>query len=152
MLMVNLYLEKGYNAKWQQVDGVVMKSVFAGPGDRVWGLNRNDDVFYREGINGTWRQINGKLSLISVARDGRVWAVNSNEDVYTRDNVDEMGNWLKIEGGKFKFIYAGAGDGGVYAITSKDDIFYREGVEGTSRQIEGKLKQLSVLPDGKTTE
>jgi hypothetical protein len=112
-----------------------MKSVFAGPGDRVWGLNRNDDVFYREGINGTCQQINRKFSLISVARDGRVWAANSKEDVYTREGVDEMGNWQKIDG-KFKFIYAG-GVGGVYASTSKEDIFYRESVEGTRRQIEG---------------
>jgi uncharacterized protein YjbJ (UPF0337 family) len=116
----------------------------ASPISIVWGVNSNDDIYTREGVNGSWRQIEGKLKNISVGQDGRVWGVNSNDDIYTREGVN--GSWRQIDG-KLKNISVGQ-DGRVWGVNSIDDIYTREGVNGSWRQIDGKLKQIHVTKSG----
>ena len=36
-------------------------------GDVIWGVNRKDYIFYRKGVNGSWRKIAGKLKQVHVA-------------------------------------------------------------------------------------
>jgi len=54
----------------------------------VWGINTADQVFYRRGIPGEWRQIPGSLRMLKVQPNGRVWGISPNQDIFTRAHVD----------------------------------------------------------------
>ncbi len=73
-----------------------MKNISVGADGRVWGVNSKDQIYTREGVNGTWRQIEGNLKQVHVSASGRVWGVNSINDIYTRPGVE--GTWQKIPG------------------------------------------------------
>ncbi len=55
-----------------------MKQVAVGTDGRIWGVNPDNQIFTRTGVEGEWKQIDGWLSQIAVGFDGRVWGVNPN--------------------------------------------------------------------------
>ena len=63
----------------------------------VFGVNSNDDIFYRGGISpstpaGTnWVRVPGKLSQIDTEGD-KVWGANSAFNAFTLDIEREYGN------------------------------------------------------------
>merc|ERR1711939_534213 len=77
-------------ARWRHIAGK-LKQVSVGLGGHVWGVNRNDDIFYRNGVGGRWKHIAGKLKQISVGSSGRVWGVNRNDDIFYRNGAG--GRW-----------------------------------------------------------
>ena len=57
----------------------------------VWGVNANDEIFYRTGTFGNeasagsgWEKTDGKLKQIS-SGDNVVWGVNANDDIFIRE-------------------------------------------------------------------
>ncbi|MCB9492711.1 MAG: hypothetical protein H6679_00375 [Epsilonproteobacteria bacterium] len=61
--------------KWMEVDGGLVQ-LSVGPKGILWGVNENDDIFYRDGINsdnpeGTgWSQVQGKLKEVYITPFG----------------------------------------------------------------------------------
>ena len=71
----------------------------------VWGVNSSNNIWYRDGVNGSWKHIPGKLKQISVSNDGNhVWGVNSSNNIWYRDGVN--GSWKHIPG-KLKYVSVG---------------------------------------------
>lgn len=101
-------------------------------GAHIWGVNSDDEVFYRNGRHGVWVPKVGKLKHVSVNDDGtHVWGVNSQDDIFYRNG--KSGAWKHI-GGKLKQV-AVAGDGReVAGVDSADNVFFRDGLglSGTS--------------------
>ena len=90
---------------WMQTDGK-LKHVTVSPRGFVWGVNRNDEVFHRQGITNCnvdgsfWKQIDGSLKQISNGRSG-VWGVNANDQIFYRegtfgDNGSEGSSWVQV--------------------------------------------------------
>ncbi|XP_019623528.1 PREDICTED: tectonin beta-propeller repeat-containing protein 1-like [Branchiostoma belcheri] len=131
---------------WRSVDGLLK---FVSVGSRgVWGVNRDDDIFYRSGTlenkassGSGWVKIEGKLKQISSGHS--VWGVNANDDIFIRQDPE----WRSVDG-LLKFVSVGSR--GVWGVNRDDDIFYRSGtLENKASsgsgwvKIEGKLKQIS---------
>ena len=89
-----------------------------------WGVNGDDDIFYRNGPkDGDWKHIDGKLAQIAVGgKHGQfVWGVNAEDDVYCRDG-GVGGSWRQVQG-KLKQVHC-AGDGNVvWGVNGSNDIF-----------------------------
>lgn len=108
----------------------------------VWGVNSRDDIYYREGKDGSWQHIGGKLVHISVnGRKGEfVWGVNRNDDIYFREGL--QGVWQHV-GGKLRQVSVGQ-SGAVWGVNRDDNIYYRNGFNGQWQGIGGKLVYVSV--------
>ena len=66
-------------------------------GQHVWGVNENDEIYYRFGKDGKWEKIDGRLTQISVSADGQhVWGVNKDDDIFYR--FGKNGKWEKKDG------------------------------------------------------
>ena len=133
----------------------------------IWGCNAADDIFYRNGVSGTWQQVEGKLKQIMVSEDGSfVIGVNAENKIYWRQGagwpkypfqvkgVDEsvqwQYEWTQLDG-KLKYVSCSRGGEHLWGCNADDDIFYRNGFLGkaTWQQVEGgKLKQVMVSEDG----
>ena len=78
-------------------------------------MNAADDIFYREGVHGGWRGIDGKLKYVSVNSTGRmVLGVNAEDDIFWREGVH--GNWHQVDG-KLKCVHV-SGDHGEHWCVS----------------------------------
>ena len=57
----------------------------------VWGVNKDDDIFYRKGLSDSnhigigWTKIEGKLNNISIGHFG-LYGVNKDNDIFTKNN------------------------------------------------------------------
>jgi len=93
---------------WVDVDGY-LKQVAVGCDNTIWGVNANDDIFRRDGVN-QWTNITGKLKQIHVGNANQVWGVNANDDIFQWHGS----GWTHI-GGKAKHVSVG-NDGVVWGI------------------------------------
>jgi len=61
----------------------------------VWGVNGVDQIFYRDGPDGSWEHISGRLKQIEIGELG-IFGVNSGDSIYyrvgTRDNIKSTGS------------------------------------------------------------
>ena len=128
---------QGDSNSWTRIDGE-LKQVAVGTAGLVWGVNKNDDIFRRDGSS--WTRIDGKLKQVAVAADGTVWGVNKNDNIFRRDG----NSWTRIDG-ELKQVAVGTA-GLVWGVNKNDDIFRRDGNSWT--RIDGKLKQVAVAADG----
>ena len=57
-------------------------------GEYIWGVNSNDNIYYRHGKDGSWQRILGGLKYVSVGNDDvtdttmAIWGVNSSDSIY----------------------------------------------------------------------
>ena len=90
---------------WKRVSGK-LKHVTVSPGSRVWGVNNEGDIYYRQGITASnkggtgWTRVNGNLMQISAGRSG-VWGVNTQNQIFYRvgtfgDNDRKGSGWQKV--------------------------------------------------------
>ena len=128
----------GGGSPWQSVPGG-LKHVSVGADGTVWGVNKNDQIYRRDG--GNWRNIPGGLKQISVGSRSKVWGVNRNDQIYYWNGS----NWTNVPGG-LKYVSA-ASDGSVWGVNKHDQIYRRDGNKWT--RIQGALKQVSVGRNGK---
>ncbi|PVD26562.1 hypothetical protein C0Q70_14239 [Pomacea canaliculata] len=78
---------------WQKVDGSLAQ-ISAGPSG-VWGVDANEDIFYREGTYGGhitvgsgWTPVSGKLTYIT-SGSGMVLGVSSKIEMFRRTGISE---------------------------------------------------------------
>merc|ERR1712238_532039 len=108
----------------------------------VWGVNSADYIYYRNGKNGSWINIGGRLKQVEVSRDGsHVWGVNSGDYIYYRNGKN--GSWINI-GGRLKNVSVSCDGSHVWGVNSAGYIYYRNGKYGSWINIAGRLKQASV--------
>ncbi|XP_078597351.1 uncharacterized protein LOC144873668 [Branchiostoma floridae x Branchiostoma japonicum] len=145
---------------WNAIDG---RLKFVSVGSKgVWGVNSNDDIYYRSGTQESgqssgrgWEHIAGKLKQISSGHS--VWGVNANDDIFIRQGVTASTptgtDWLNIAG-KLKQLDVSSTANQVWGVNSNDNIYRRTGISsdepaGTNwEQIDGLLKHVSVGPAG----
>ncbi|XP_078579264.1 uncharacterized protein LOC144863708 [Branchiostoma floridae x Branchiostoma japonicum] len=131
------------NPTWKAIAG---KLKFVSVGTKgVWGVNSNDEVFYREGSG--WKPIAGKLKQVSSGHS--VWGVNANDDIFIRQGT----SWSKVDG-KLKQLDVSSTAKQLWGVNSKNIIYRRTGISadkltGTAwEKIDGLLKHVSVGPAG----
>ncbi|XP_069478130.1 fish-egg lectin-like [Ambystoma mexicanum] len=116
---------------WVNIPGA-LKYYSCGPLG-CWGVNSNDDVFFRNSVTpnncqgNNWQLIVGKLSMIEVGRDGTVYGVNSIGHLYRRNgilNATPMGtSWTQLTFQSRKFRHVSIDLGLLWLITSDQKIF-----------------------------
>ena len=73
---------------WVKIDGK-LKQISSGEFG-IWGMNENDEIFYRKGINyynlkgDSWEKVSGSLKHISNGIYG-IWGVNKDDNIWIRD-------------------------------------------------------------------
>lgn len=125
-----------------------MKQVAVGKG-QVFGVNRNNDVFYSRSADRdqvVFSQIPGKLQQVSF--DGTtVCGVGLQNELYCADqDVATSPKWFGIPGSLKEILVNG---NQLYGVNSKDEIFYSPSVKNAAWvQIPGVLRQVQF--DGTT--
>ena len=72
---------------WIKIDGK-LKQISSGEYG-VWGVNANDEIFYRKGVNNynlkgdIWEKVSGGLKYIENGIYG-IWGVNCNDEIWIR--------------------------------------------------------------------
>ncbi|XP_066270827.1 uncharacterized protein [Branchiostoma lanceolatum] len=145
---------------WKLIDGLLK---FVSVGSKgVWGVNRNDDIYYRSGTledgeasGSGWVNIAGKLKQISSGHS--VWGVNANDDIFIRQGLTASNptgtSWLNVAG-KLKQLDVSSTANQIWGVNSNDNIYRRTGITtdlpaGTNwEQVDGLLKFVSVGPAG----
>ncbi|CAG8745558.1 21364_t:CDS:2, partial [Gigaspora margarita] len=113
-----------------------------GDKNHVWGVNRQNQIFYRTNgdVNGVWVNVSGALKNVSVAADGTVWGVNGNDDIFRWNGV----SWESIAG-KLKQIYT-SNASYIIGTNSANEIYqYRR---GSWFKYDGSLKDVAIGIDG----
>ncbi|XP_078659643.1 uncharacterized protein LOC144904556 isoform X2 [Branchiostoma floridae x Branchiostoma belcheri] len=125
--------EQPAGTNWEQQQGL-MKYVSVGAAG-VWGVNSNNDIFYRTGTFGNeassgsgWEQVQGNLKQVS-SGDNIVWGVNVNDDVFVRDGISPSTPtgtaWRQIPGQSLTQVEAGLSGEEAWGVASDDSIFLR---------------------------
>ncbi|XP_035694513.1 uncharacterized protein LOC118428529, partial [Branchiostoma floridae] len=147
--------------RWAPIDGS-LKFVSVG-GCGVWGVNKDDDVYYRIGTYlgenhpGTeWLKVDGKLKQISSGY-GIVWGVNANNNVYVREGFNggrpQGSSWTQMDG-LLTMVSVSSTTNQVWGVNVNYNVYRRVGVtfanrKGTSwQQLDGSLRYVSVGPAG----
>ena len=112
----------------------------------MYCVNTKGEVFYRNGVEGDWRKLDGQLQYVSVSADGKhVWGCNGDKLFYRR-GAD--GAWRGDKGG-FEFgSVTVSGDGSLLFATATDGTVYWRYANDDWRRTDGKLKVVALTPDG----
>jgi len=78
----------GTTVSWKIISGGLKQVTVSADGNLVWGVNKHDQIYYRNGVSGSWKIISGGLKQVSVSGDGNlVWGVNKHDKIYYRNRV-----------------------------------------------------------------
>ncbi|MCB9492712.1 MAG: hypothetical protein H6679_00380 [Epsilonproteobacteria bacterium] len=98
--------------KWMGIDGGLVK-LAVGKKGILWGVNENDDIFYRDGISASkpegtaWIHVQGKLKSIFITPFGTVYGKNAANEFFVSFSGDPKNPaWEKQEQDATKFTYA----------------------------------------------
>eukprot|EP00058_Branchiostoma_floridae_P010020 XP_002595508.1 hypothetical protein BRAFLDRAFT_69086 [Branchiostoma floridae] len=120
---------------WQQLDGS-LRYVSVGPAG-VWGVNCNNDIWYREGTYGDeravgsrWRLVSGKLKQLTVGYNV-VWGVNARDEIWIRVGITSSNptgtDWVLVPG-SLSMIYVSPSTNKVWGCNAGRQIFRRRGI------------------------
>ncbi|KAI8520941.1 hypothetical protein Bbelb_006950, partial [Branchiostoma belcheri] len=143
---------------WTSVEGL-LKFVSVGSSG-VWGVNRNDNVFYREGslentaFSGSdWLLINDGVTLTQISSGHNVWGVSASGNIYIRQGVTSTNPtgtaWLQVAGG-LKQLDVSSTANQVWGVNAANFVYRRAGITteqpaGTNwEQQQGLMKYVSV--------
>lgn len=112
------------------------------PGNNyIWGIDRTHQIFYRNGINGTWNKMIGSLKQLSVGQTGQVWGANAIYDVYYKTAINT--NWIPSSEKKMAQLELDC-NGGIWATDAQYKIYNKATPAANWTLIEGSLKQISA--------
>ena len=94
-------------------------------------FDRDDNIYTREGLNGKWLQIEGKLRFLRVTPGGRVWGINSEKRLFTLDGPSGK---LEVFNEKFNFLDLGP-NGLIWALGLDTCLYVKKGLEGSWNKI-----------------
>jgi len=116
---------------WESIAGELTVVSCGEPG--VWGVNHEDEVYYRTGTYGGgpsegtgWEKLDGLLTWISSGAAGEVWGTNKEGEVWRREGISTSKPtgtaWKKVSSGSMKKVSIWGGQ--AWAVNNKDQIFY----------------------------
>ncbi len=137
----NIYRRKGN--WWQPVPGKLLKQISVGDAafHKIWGVNKDNDVFHYLGDN-KWGYINGKeMKYVSVQKDGTVWGLDPEDNIYRRTPT----SWQPVSGHLRQISVGNAKN--IWGVNKDNDVYrYQNNSWG---HISGnKMKYVSVGSDG----
>jgi len=142
----------GSDLKWTKINGNLKQIEVGNMG--VFGINKNDDIFYRVGsmenrfysTGFSWQRLSGKLKQISVGSTS-VWGVNAEDEIFEMQNIsyDLEGKinfkWKRIPGAlKYLSVYEGI----IWGVNKLDMIYFKERSSSKWTKISGSLKQIEI--------
>merc|ERR1712233_5917 len=103
-----------------------------GNGLYVMGITRFNHIYYRKGLNGKWKRLNGEAKYIALSWDSsHIWAVTISNNVYYRNGF--FGKWIYVSG-KLKQICV-LNNGLIWGVNSQNFVYAREkGLKGSPCQ------------------
>ncbi len=114
----------------------------------VWGVNKWDNIYYRSGVYGSWRQIDGKLVQVSVSDDGQhVWGVNKKNELFHRNGVG--GSWKK-KADYFRHVSVNSDGKHVWGILGNGNVVHSTGPSVLFQLVDNgqQVHRISVSGDG----
>jgi len=123
-------IHKWTGSGWEIIDGGL--NVVSCGESGVWGVNNEDEVWYRKGTYGGgasagtgWEQVDGLLTWISSGAAGEVWGTNKEGDVWKREGISISNptgtGWTKVSSGSMKQVSIWGGQ--AWAVNNKDHVF-----------------------------
>ena len=114
---------------------------------RIYGIDRDDNVYTREGRDGKWVQIEGKLRFLRVTPGGRVWGINSEKFLFTLDGPSGK---LEVLNDKFNFLDLGP-NGLIWGLGLDTFLYIKKGLEGSWNKINEseKTARFRILENGR---
>ena len=75
--------------QWHTVRGRLRMVTVSADGSHVWGVNGQEEVYYRAGFDSSWVQVPGKLRQVAVSGDGQhVWGVSADNKIFYWTNEE----------------------------------------------------------------
>jgi hypothetical protein len=128
------------HAKWTRIEGAKKCITSNHDGNHVWGVNKDCNIWYRQGRKGTWNFVDGSIKQISVGgMDGQhVWGLDKTDKLFYREGFNAKAWTLYV--GKLKQLSCGGDDGmHIWGVNSNDDVYYMNG-RGSSWKVQRPAK------------
>ena len=94
--------------------------------------------------SGTFQQVPGSLSQISVGADGTVWGLNSSQQIFTYDSAS--GQFVQVPGSLTQIAVGNAQ--AVWGINAQEQIYRWDAGAGSWTNVPGSLKYIGVGAEG----
>jgi hypothetical protein len=106
----------------------------------LYGVDKNDDIFFMDCKCLNWNKINGKLKQVQ-SNGNVVCGVSSIDQIFCKDDLYSS-NWRQLTGG-LKYVTVLEG-GRLFGVSSNDQIWYNNDYKEKSNWmlIPGGLKQI----------
>lgn len=95
-------------------------------------------------VNGSFANVPGALSQISVGADGSVWGLNSSQQIYRYDSASQ--DWTNIPGALQQIVVGSST--AVWGLNEYQQIYRWDSVRSTWLAVPGWLTQIAVGADG----
>ncbi|KAF0523918.1 tectonin 1 [Gigaspora margarita] len=129
-----LIIWKYHSGNWRQIDGAAVNvgvgtdGTVVGDKNHVWGVNRQNEIFYRTNGDVLWYLVTGDLKNVSVTADGTIYTSCASYIIGTTSTNEIYqycrGSWFKYDGSlKYVSIIV---DGIIWGVNSNDQIFTRQ--------------------------
>merc|ERR1712158_248906 len=115
-----------------------MHIAVSGNGWHIWGVNRAYNIYYRKGLNGRWKRLNGRAKYISASWDSsHIWAINRYNNIYYRNGL--YGKWVHVSG-KLKQICV-LNSGLIWGVNPRNYVYVREKKIKKAKKCPAKLSK-----------
>ncbi len=135
---------------WTRLDGG-LKCVAVNNNGVIWGVNSNNNIFFRASLTTPWIGVAGSLIQVSVGNN-LVIGVNTANEIWCRTDVNPANpadnRWTRLEGA-LKWVSV-SNNGVIWGVNAQNQIFVRTGVSATVPQgtgwqvVAGALTQVAV--------
>ena len=127
---------------WHQIPGQLDNVTISGNSENIIGLH-NLEISYRNGVNGNWEQISGKLQTVSITNTKNIIGTNQN-NIWLKNGLNDP--WEQIPG-QLQSVYI-TGDGNKIIGINQNNIWLKNGLNSSWQQIPGQLDNVSISEDG----
>ena len=155
----NLYSRPGLNAPWSKISDNSngnLRSVFTGPDDKLYAVNKNKEIIYKNNWNDSkWTgTIPGSCCVTSAAmgQDSTIVGVGMNNQLWSRPL---NGSWTQTatQGGEWVSYVTIAPNGKIFALGGGNKVYSKPSYKNlTSQSWTGEasccLKACTIAPDG----
>lgn len=124
--------------QWQELAGSPsLVQVSLRNASEAWGLGSEGEIFRWDG---DWKQVEGRLTSISAAKDGSVWGVNSDGMIFRRSGD----TWQSVEGQLVQI--SASRDNDVWGVNANGEVWRWNGSAWSP--VPGRLRQVSASAGG----
>lgn len=106
---------------WAEIEGSGVQ-ISVGKDGTVWCINRQQEIFRRNGLCGSWERVDGRLTHLSVFDKDTIIGNNSNHEVF-----QWQGEWLKCPGKTTTISVGKKKYKSVWGVNSAHHIWHHKG-------------------------